>query len=85
MDPNLQPPQGPLEGVSAMNTTEKANVNTPSVPTVMCATDAQVAIQDTSAANAHQNITTPPTAASPPDQRNAKTDNKLPTPIFLII
>ena len=77
MDPNLQRPQGPLEGLSAMNTTEKANVNTPSVPTVMCA------IQDTSAANAHQNMTTPPTAPSPPDQRNAKTDNKLPTPILI--
>ena len=69
MDPNLQPPQGPLEGVSAMNTTEKTNVNTPSVPTVMCATDAQVAT--------HQNMTKPPTAASPPDQRKAKTDNYL--------
>ena len=28
-------------------------------------------------------MTTPPTAASPPDQRNAKTDNKLPTPILI--
>ena len=66
-----------------MSTTKKAIVNTPSVPTVMCATNAEVAIHDTSAANAHQSITTQTTATSLPDQRNAKTDNNLPTPVLI--
>ena len=74
---------GAVRGGICHEYNRKANINTPSVPTVMCATDAQVAIQDTSAANAHQNMTTPPIAASPPDQRNAKTDHKLPTPLLI--
>ena len=80
MDPNSLPPQGPLEVVPAMNTIERVNVETPTVPTVMCATDAQVATQEIAATNAPAT----PTDHHPKESTNVKVySNSLPTPILI--
>ena len=46
---NSLPPQGPQEVVPDINTMQRVNVERPAVPTVMCATDAQVAPQEIAA------------------------------------
>ena len=79
-DPNSLPPQGPLEVVPAMNTMQRVNVETPTVPTVMCATDAQVATQKVAATNA----TATTTDHHPKESTNVKRfSNSSPKPTLI--
>lgn len=63
-----------------MNTMQRVNVETATVPTVMCATDAQVGTQEIDATNAAAT----PTDHHPKESTNAKVfSNSLPTLILI--